>query len=99
MMTKPREIAEEIIIDPNRRISGARIWFLASQFILLEKSYEASHARCEKLESAVMHVIECARACGDCPPEDFRKLELLPNDSVMVADLLRGLGLPIGDYP
>ena len=54
----------------------------------------------ERLKSAVMHVIECDRACGGkCDYNDLRKIELLEGDSVMVADLLRGLGLEIGDYP
>ncbi|MES2347872.1 MAG: hypothetical protein V4641_09925 [Pseudomonadota bacterium] len=53
----------------------------------------------ERLRAAVISVIECDRIYGGADPEDSRKLELLPGDSVIVADLLRGLGLDIGDYP
>ena len=53
-----------------------------------------------RLVDAVISVIACDRvAYKDYSNDDIHKLELLPDESVMVADLLRGLGLPIGHYP
>lgn len=55
----------------------------------------------DRLRDAVIDVIEMDRLAGGIvdTSDDARKLELLEGDSVIVADLLRGLGLEIGDYP
>jgi hypothetical protein len=52
-----------------------------------------------KLERAAMEVIFIDRLNGGKNEKEAGKKELLPDDSVKVADLLRGMGLPIGDYP
>ena len=56
-------------------------------------------SRFRRLSDAVLSVIELDRALASADTASYRKLEMLPGDSVMVADLLRGLGLPIGNYP
>lgn len=53
-----------------------------------------------RLRKAVIGVISIDRMLGGTENEDHaRRVELQPGDSVMVADLLRGLGVPVGDYP
>jgi hypothetical protein len=53
----------------------------------------------ERLRKAVIEVIALDRLLIGKDCVEAYSVELLEGDSVMVADLLRGLGVEIGDYP
>lgn len=70
-----------------------------TDMLRLLDNLDAAEKREAQLREAVLNVIELDRLIGGKSQEDATKIELLEGDSVLVADLLRGMGLPIGDYP
>lgn len=60
----------------------------------LEQTCAAQAAEIERLRKACLHVIEIDRLAGGAESsEKARELRHLPDDSVMVGDLLEGMGV------